>query len=100
MTPHSMRNVITKQCGISFHVYELLKLCLKQVLQVSAVALHDHRQPDVLEVINGLVDYRDGDLLHLLFDGVLELLAGVRLAPVHPVLQVPPEHEVRARQVE
>ena len=61
---------------------------------MSAVALYDHRQPDVLEVLDGLVDYRDGDLLHLPFDGVLELLDGVRLAPVHPVLQEPPEHEV------
>ena len=76
--------------GISFHVYEPLKLCLKQVPQVSAGRLHDHRQPDVPMVLDGLVDYPDSALLHLPFDGVLELLGGVQLAPVHPVLQLCP----------
>ena len=33
------------------------------------------------------VDHHDSGLLHLLIDGVLELLDSVRLAPVHPDLQ-------------
>ena len=45
--------------GTSSRVYWLLKLCLKQVHQVSAVTLHDHRQPNVLEVIDGSVNHRE-----------------------------------------
>ena len=56
---------------------------------MNVVALNDHRQQDLLEVLDGSVGHRDGGLLHLLSDSVFELLDGVRLAPVHHVLQVP-----------
>ena len=89
MTPHSKRNEMAKQrmvTGISFHVYELLKLCRFMTIGSRTCWRFS-------------VDYSNGDLLHLPFDGVLELLDGIRLAPVHPVLQEPPEHEVQGRQV-
>ena len=72
--------------GISSHVYELLKPCLKQVPQESAVTLHDLRRQDVLEIRDGQVNHRAGDLRHLLSDGVIGLLDGVRPSPEHPVL--------------
>ena len=54
----------------------------QQVLQVSALALQNEREPNLLEVLDGAVDHHNGDRPPLLPDGSLERLNGDRLVLV------------------
>ena len=67
----------------------------QQVLQMSAVAQNDGREPDMLQMLNDSVDCREVDFLRLLPDGGLELPDGGWLVLAHPVLQITPKHEVQ-----